>query len=551
MKILKPFVFILLSGLAALSSCKDDEAAVPQYKLEATTTGQGTITISPEQETYAEGTEVTLTATPAQGYKFTGWSGDVTSTDNPIKVAIDGDKSLTANFSQIPTYTLSLNTSGNGTTNVSPASASYSEGTEVTITATPDYGWKFSGWSGDVTSSDNPLSLSMDGNKNITATFTAIPTYTLNVGTISQGTVKVEPLQDYYLEGTQVTLTAIPNQHYDFFQWKGAISSTENSLTITMNSNMQLSAEFKGKPLIIDDNGITIKVFAGVVGESYELNGQMYKVVDETMLRAMVANNEDVTKVVTTRVKNMEYLFVSKTDFNQDISTWDTEWVTSMHGTFNNATSFNQDISAWNVRNVVFMINMFNRASSFNQNINSWDVSKVANMRGMFYLAESFNQDLNDWNVSKVNDMYTMFNQATAFNGNISNWNVSNVKNMTGMFGHAVSFNQPLANWNVGNVTTMSVMFTNASSFNQDISNWNTENVTDMYKLFLNATAFNQNISSWNVAKVTQMREMFHNATSFNQDLSSWNVSNVTACYQFALNATAWNLPKPSLTCIQ
>ena len=68
------------------------------------------------------------------------------------------------------------------------------------------------------------------------------------------------------------------------------------------------------------------------------INGVTYTVVDEAMLREMVANEEDVTKVVTTKVTDMSELFYldfeHSTDFNQDISSWDVSNVTDMSSMF-------------------------------------------------------------------------------------------------------------------------------------------------------------------------------------------------------------------------
>ncbi|WP_452602707.1 InlB B-repeat-containing protein [Pontimicrobium sp. MEBiC06410] len=55
---------------------------------------------TPTNGTYADGTVVTLTATPASGYQFDGWSGDVTGTTNSISITMDADKIVTATFSQ-------------------------------------------------------------------------------------------------------------------------------------------------------------------------------------------------------------------------------------------------------------------------------------------------------------------------------------------------------------------------------------------------------------------------------------------------------------------
>jgi len=69
-------------------------------------------------------------------------------------------------------YTLTLSVSGNGTTSPSAGSRSYTAGSAVTITATPLQGAVFSGWSGAVGGSANPLTITMDGNKALTANFT-------------------------------------------------------------------------------------------------------------------------------------------------------------------------------------------------------------------------------------------------------------------------------------------------------------------------------------------------------------------------------------------
>jgi endo-1,4-beta-xylanase len=69
-------------------------------------------------------------------------------------------------------YTLTLNVSGSGTTSPSVGAHSYRAGSAVTIVATAQPGAVFSGWSGAVTGSANPLTLTMDGNRSLTANFT-------------------------------------------------------------------------------------------------------------------------------------------------------------------------------------------------------------------------------------------------------------------------------------------------------------------------------------------------------------------------------------------
>ncbi|GAB3853117.1 hypothetical protein GCM10028822_21550 [Hymenobacter terrigena] len=153
----------------------DSGTPTTSYTLTTSTVGSGTVTKNPNSATYASGSTVSLTAAPAAGYTFTGWSGDASGSTNPLTVTMTGNKNITATFTATTTtsYTLTVNTTGTGTVSKNPNQATYASGTNVTLTATPGAGYTFSGWSGDVTSTANPLSVTMNANKNITATFTA------------------------------------------------------------------------------------------------------------------------------------------------------------------------------------------------------------------------------------------------------------------------------------------------------------------------------------------------------------------------------------------
>ena len=95
------------------------------------------------------------------------------------------------------------------------------------------------------------------------------------------------------------------------------------------------------------------------------------------MLSNRIRNGEDVTKVCTSRIEDMGYMFYEAQNFNQDLSAWDVSNVTSMQYMFYNAHDFNQDLSTWDVSNVTYMYGMFYEATSFNQDLSSWDVSNV------------------------------------------------------------------------------------------------------------------------------------------------------------------------------
>ncbi|WP_342298153.1 InlB B-repeat-containing protein [Hymenobacter segetis] len=75
-----------------------DSGAPTTYTLTTATVGSGTVTKNPNTATYASGSAVTLTAAPAAGFAFTGWSGDASGTTNPLSVTMNGNKNITATF---------------------------------------------------------------------------------------------------------------------------------------------------------------------------------------------------------------------------------------------------------------------------------------------------------------------------------------------------------------------------------------------------------------------------------------------------------------------
>jgi len=200
-------------------------------------------------------------------------------------------------------------------------------------------------------------------------------------------------------------------------------------------------------PIYLDTNGVTIKAYDwSEVGDKGIIDGVEYTVVDEATLRQMVANDEDVTKVVTTKITDISSLFKEKNQFNQGISNWDISNVTDMSAMFS--------------------------TSPFNQDIGDWDTSNVTNMSGMFYSTTAFNQNIGSWDTSSVTRMDIMFSRASAFNGDISSWDTSSVTNMSGMFSSASAFNGDISSWDTSSVAYISGMFNNATAFNQDLSGW-------------------------------------------------------------------------------
>ena len=299
-------------------------------------------------------------------------------------------------------------------------------------------------------------------------------------------------------------------------------------------------------PIYRHSNGVTIKAAAcAESGKEYLFEGQKYYVArDKGDAKVKIAVNAyPASRLVTTRVTDMNWMFYRDSSFNQDIGNWDTSKVTDMSFMFAGARAFNQPLNNWDTSKVTNMNSMFHWAYAFNQPLNNWDTSKVTDMSRMFQETKVFNQPLNNWDTSKVTDMSFMFAGARAFNQPLNNWNTSNVTNMYGMFRAAVAFNQSLNNWDISKVTTMQYMFYNARAFNQPLNNWNTSNVTNMNSMFYNAVTFNQPLNNWNTSNVTDMSLMFANIEVFNQPLNNWNTSKVTNMAAMFINAKAFNQP--------
>lgn len=200
---------------------------------------------------YAANSSVTVTATKNAGYNFANWTenGTVVSTSPAYTFPLTANRTLVANFTII-TYTLNV-TAVNGTVAKNPNLAAYNSGTDVQLTATPAAGYAFTSWTGDATGSANPLTVNMNANKNITANFTLIPptTFTLTVTAVN-GTVVKTPNQGAYNSGSNVQLTATPATGYSFVSWSGDATGAVNPLTVLMNANKNITANFALVPPI-------------------------------------------------------------------------------------------------------------------------------------------------------------------------------------------------------------------------------------------------------------------------------------------------------------
>ncbi len=225
----------------------------------------GVVSRTPDQAGYVNGTTVTVTATPAEGYHFENWTLDFNPSSamdlksNPLVVTMDSTKTVTANFA-VNEYSLTVNGSANGSVTKSPDQTVFSHGTTVTLTATPDEFYQFVGWSGSETGTTNPLTVTMDSTKTLTAHFETVQ-YELATQA-ENGRVAVSPFGSLQTRGTTVTLFAVPNQGYSFLGWFGDVplgQEVDNPLNLYILSDTSVTAVFEpvsGPVLAWGDNSL-------------------------------------------------------------------------------------------------------------------------------------------------------------------------------------------------------------------------------------------------------------------------------------------------------
>ena len=151
-------------------------------------------------------------------------------------------------------YSLTVSAADGGTVSTEGGeyveySLTVEEGTEVTITAMPDEGHRFTGWEGN-NSTNESLTNTLNADQTLRALFELIPIYTLTVTSSEGGTASSEGGE--YEDGTDIEITATANEGYRFVGWEGS-DSTNESLTITLNSDQTLQALFE--LILIDTDG--------------------------------------------------------------------------------------------------------------------------------------------------------------------------------------------------------------------------------------------------------------------------------------------------------
>jgi hypothetical protein len=223
-------------------------------------------------ELYADGTSVTLTAVSDAGATFAGWGGDCTAseTNATCTVTMSSARAVTATFTAgggagNPTLTVSASGNGKVTGNgincgagTTDCTESYSPGTVVALTETPDMGATFSGWGGACSATATTCNVTMNSSQTVTASFTGGSSGNATLTVRRSGNGKITGsggiacgaastvCSENYTPGTTVTLTAVPNSGAAFLGWGGdcVAAGTNTTCTVTMSTSKNATASF-------------------------------------------------------------------------------------------------------------------------------------------------------------------------------------------------------------------------------------------------------------------------------------------------------------------
>lgn len=209
---------------------------------------------------YAIGTPVTLTAVPAPGAAFLGWSGACTGIATTCVVPVTDAHNVGAAFSTPGNRALTVAAGAGGTVGGGAGSidcgvrciAGFAPGTPVTLVARPEPGYLFAGWSGSCSGTQS-CSVVMSSNASVQAAFVPVSagTLALTVRSAGGGTVQSAPsgivcggvCSSAFASDTRVSLTAVPQAGYRFAGWTGACSGL-GACTVYMDASLLVEARF-------------------------------------------------------------------------------------------------------------------------------------------------------------------------------------------------------------------------------------------------------------------------------------------------------------------
>ncbi|MDP2915409.1 MAG: hypothetical protein Q8O91_08150 [Candidatus Aminicenantes bacterium] len=224
-----------------LTTVSVDPPGLPRQALTIQTGTGGTTDPSPGVYRYDKGSSVSIRAIADAAYGFASWSGDASGTAASITITLDRDMTVKANFTT--QQTLTIQAGAGGTTNPSPGTYRINTGSRVSIRAIADAAYGFTSWSGDASGNAASITITLDRDMTVKANFTPQQTLTIQAG--AGGTTNPSPGTYRINKGSSVSVRAIADVGVEFTSWSGDASGTTTPVTVTMDRDMTVKANFR------------------------------------------------------------------------------------------------------------------------------------------------------------------------------------------------------------------------------------------------------------------------------------------------------------------
>lgn len=272
------FLALLVSLAFAGSAMAAGSSKLTVYRVNGW--GNGMITSTPNgmacatlcEGSFANGSNVMLTAVPAAGSTFTGWGDACSGTSVTCTVAMSAATRVTATFDLVSPVRLDVATTGSsgfvfgssafircGGDSFYSCWAYLAAGSDVTLQAVPDDHSVFTGWSGACSGSAEFCVVSMSEAKSVTASFTPLLRAMVHHEGPGLGSVTSSPggihcgggavCEAEFVSGTVLTLTAVANPGSIFAGWSGPCTGTSPTCTVSMDAEHWVTAKFAWAPV--------------------------------------------------------------------------------------------------------------------------------------------------------------------------------------------------------------------------------------------------------------------------------------------------------------
>lgn len=211
--------------------------------------GQGSISIGEGTHELSRGEEIKFSAEPQLGWQFAKWSGaDFELNDQTINLQITEDLTLEAIFKPVK-YQVNTDIIGAGQIVVEPKKDYYFYDQQITIVAEAEKGWEFVEWGNQDFTGNPHFTTNIVSDLTITAQFSRI-NYSIKTSIEGKGNIETSQNLTQIPDGTTISLKATSDPGWTFVSWSGDSSSRNNSLTINVDSDLDLKATFSPRPVL-------------------------------------------------------------------------------------------------------------------------------------------------------------------------------------------------------------------------------------------------------------------------------------------------------------